>query len=103
MKLEKLTIKPENDADIVAMFNPEKLTVNKGVQIAEIGVPGLDSPVLQFVRGQNEKITFELFFDTTDFGMVDPVKDVREETGKIYSLLKIDPETHAPPRCKLMW
>lgn len=88
---------------IEVLFNPERYTLNKGVQIAEIGIPGLDSPVLQFVRGQNEKMTFELFFDTTDFGMVAPVKDVREETGKIYSLLKIDPETHAPPRCKLMW
>src|SRR5262245_51965051 len=116
MALAKLTILREdssgnfpNPADLTSpnrigvLFNPEKYTLNKGVQIAEMAIPGLDSPVLQFVRGQNEKVTFELFFDTTDFGMVDNVWDVREETGKIYSLLKIDPGTHAPPRCKLMW
>lgn len=110
MALAKLTIIPEDSSGefpdsnrIEVLFNPERYTLNKGVQIAEIAIPGLDSPVLQFVRGQNEKVTFELFFDTTDFGMVDNVKDVREETGRIYGLLKIDPDTHAPPRCKLSW
>jgi hypothetical protein len=103
MPLEKLTIKPERGEEIKALFNPEKYTLNKGVQIAEIAIPGLDSPVLQFVRGQNEKITLELFFDTTQYGMVDNVKDVREETKKIYYLLKINRETHAPPRCRLRW
>ena len=116
MALDKLTILRENQFGtfpipkdltspdpITVLFNPERYSVNKGVQIAEIGIPGLDSPVLQFVRGQNEKITLELFFDTTDFGMVEHCKDVRRETGKIYSLLKIDPDTHAPPRCKLRW
>ncbi len=103
MAFEKLTIEPEGGVAIKALFNPERYTINKGVQIAEIAVPGLDSPVLQFVRGQNEKITLELFFDTTSFGMVDSVKDVREETRKVYQLLKINRDTHAPPRCKLSW
>jgi hypothetical protein len=110
MALKKLTILYEDknghfpDSNrIEVLFNPERYSLNKGVQIAEIGIPGLDSPVLQFVRGQNEKITLELFFDTTEFGMVDNVKDVREESGKIYGLLKIHSETHAPPRCKLRW
>jgi nucleoid-associated protein YgaU len=103
MPLEKLTIKPEEGEPITVCFNPERYTLNKGVQIAEIAIPGLDSPVLQFVRGQNEKITLELFFDTTTHGMVDNVKDVREETKKIYHLLKINKKTHAPPRCTLLW
>jgi nucleoid-associated protein YgaU len=103
MALEKLTIKPEEGQPITVRFNPERYTLNKGVQIAEIAIPGLDSPVLQFVRGQNEKITLELFFDTTKHGMVDNVKDVREETKKIYHLLKIIKKTHAPPRCTLLW
>lgn len=106
MALEKLTIGPESASklpSIRALFNPERYTVNKSVQIAEIAIPGLDSPVQQFVRGQTEKITMELFFDTTEHGMVDNVKDVREETGKVYKLLKINSELHAPPRCVLLW
>jgi nucleoid-associated protein YgaU len=77
--------------------------VNKAVQYAEIGIPGLDSPVLQFVRGQNERVTLDLFFDTTDQGMNDNVQDVRDLTADIYALLKVDSETHAPPRALLMW
>ncbi len=103
MPLEKLTIFPENGGPIPALFNPERYTVTKSVQLAELAIPGLDAPVVQYVRGQNEKITMELFFDTTDFGMVDPVTDVRTLTGPVYQLLKIDGNLHAPPRVQLAW
>ncbi len=103
MALEKLTITPENGAPIVARFNPERYTVNKSVQFAEVAIPGLDAPVVQFVRGQAEKINFELFFDTTEFGLEGNVKDVRNLTGKVYQLLKVERETHAPPRLILRW
>jgi len=104
MNPEKLTIKSfDLGKEFQVLFNPERYTLNKGVQIAEIAIPGLDTPVLQFVRGQNEKITMELFFDTTQFGMLDPVIDVRKETRKIYELVKINRRTHAPPRCELFW
>ncbi|WP_353064448.1 LysM peptidoglycan-binding domain-containing protein [Tunturibacter psychrotolerans] len=103
MPLEKLTILPENSGPIQALFNPEHYTVSKSLQLAEVVIPGLDAPVVQYVRGQNEKVTMELFFDTTDFGMVDPVVDVRSLTGQIYQLLKIDGNLHAPPRVQLAW
>jgi hypothetical protein len=104
MNPEKLTIKSKDlGKELQVLFNPERYTLNKGVQIAEIAIPGLDSPVLQFVRGQNEKITMELFFDTTQFGLLDDVKDVRIETRKLYDLVKINQRTHAPPRCELFW
>jgi hypothetical protein len=103
MAFERLKIKPEGLPEFEVLFNPERYTLTKGVQYAEIGIPGLDSPVLQFVRGQNEKVSFELFFDTTDQGMVDNVTDVRSKTSQVYSLLKILPSTHAPPRCILRW
>jgi Contractile injection system tube protein/LysM domain len=105
MSLQKLTIAPEVGAEIHALFNPEKYTITKGVQYAEIGIPGLDSPVLQFVRGQNEKVTIELFFDTTDYGMTDDatVKDVRLITRDVYNLTKVNSDTHAPLRVTLSW
>jgi nucleoid-associated protein YgaU len=103
MPLEKLTITTEDGETIEARFNPERFTVSKGVQIAEITIPGLDSPAQQFVRGQSEKISFELWFDTTEFGMVDNVKDVRDQTLEIFKLMRVRSETHAPPRCILTW
>src|SRR5258708_39796862 len=103
MPLEKLTILPENGGPISALFNPEKYTVSKSLLLAEITIPGLDAPVVQYVRGQNEKISMELFFDTTDLGMVDPVTDVRTLTSQVYRLLKVDGGLHAPPRVTLSW
>jgi nucleoid-associated protein YgaU len=103
MPLEKLTIFPEIGSPIKALFNPERYTVSKSVQLAEVAIPGLDAPVVQYVRGQNEKITMELFFDTTDLGMVDPVTDVRKLTNQIYQLLKVNGALHAPTRAKLAW
>jgi hypothetical protein len=103
MGLEKLTIYRERGRHIEALFNPEKYTASRSVQFAEIAIPGLDTPVVQFVRGQSEKITLELFFDTTDQGMVDPVVDVRTLTSKVYGLMKVLSKTHAPPRLLLIW
>ena len=84
-------------------FNPAELQFDKGVQIAEIPVPGLDSPLLQFVRGQSEKLTLDLFFDTTESGMGPEAVSVTTWTDKVYSLVKIEPERHAPPVCTLHW
>jgi len=91
------------DEFITVQFNPTEYTLNKGAQIAEIAIPGLDSPILQFIRGQNEKLNLDLFFDTTDEGMGESAKDVRDLTKSIYQLVKIQPATHAPPRIQVVW
>ena len=103
MSFAKLTIRPESGPPIKARYNPEKYSVTKGVQYAEIGIPGLDEPVLQFVRGQNEKVTFDLFFDTTEKGMTGQVTDVRTLTQDVYNLLKVNSSTHAPQRFRIEW
>jgi hypothetical protein len=106
--LEKVLIYPKwgdtwSDTPIRASYNPKEFTLEKGVQLAEIAIPGLDTPLLQFVRGQNEKLSLELFFDTTDRGMGDEVTSVTTETDAVYQLVKIKPETHAPPICLIVW
>ena len=88
---------------IEVQFNPTEYSLNKGAQIAEIAIPGIDSPILQFIRGQNEKLTLELFFDTTSHGTGEDAEDVTELTDKIYQLVKIQPDTHAPPRLRFIW
>jgi Contractile injection system tube protein len=85
-------------------FNPTEYTLEKGAQLAEIGVPGIDSPILQFIRGQNERLTLDLFFDTTEpLGMGEVALDVRTLTTPIYELVKLQPRTHAPPRIRFYW
>lgn len=84
-------------------FNPTEFSLDKGAQIAEIAIPGLDSPLLQFVRGQNEKMTVDLFFDTTESGMGPGATSVTTLTDRVYELVKIEPARHAPPLCSVLW
>jgi hypothetical protein len=88
---------------IVVQYNPAELTFEKSVQVADIDIPGLDAPLKQFVSGQNEKLTFELFFDSTEDGTGSDAKSVTEATDAIYQLTKIVPTTHAPPIVTFRW
>jgi len=85
-------------------FNPTEFTLTKSVNTAEIGIPGLDAPVLQFVRGQSETMTLDLFFDSTENGMAgDNVVSVTEQTDLFYQMIKIDQMRHAPPVLRFTW
>ncbi len=88
---------------VKVQFNPTEFTLNKAAQIAEIPIPGLDMPLLQFVRGQTETLTLDLFFDTTDDGTGDVATPVTKTTDQFYQLIKIDSDTHAPPICHFAW
>ena len=84
-------------------FNPTEFSLDKAAQIAEITVPWLDAPLLQFVRGQSEKLTMDLFFDTTEQGMGSGATSVTTLTDQVYGLVKIEPDGHAPPICSFLW
>jgi nucleoid-associated protein YgaU len=98
IKIENLDAKEKLEKEIPVQYNPPEYSLTKGAHISEIGIPGLDSPLLQFIRGTNERLTLKLFFDTTDKGT-----DVRKETAKFYKLAKIDKHTHALPKCRISW
>ncbi|SRR5579871_314350 len=88
---------------LIVNYNPTEYTLNKGAQIAEIAIPGLDSPVLQFVRGQTETLSLDLFFDTTEAGMDDGAVSVTKVTDLFYQMVKINGQTHAPPILFFSW
>src|SRR5581483_11840411 len=88
---------------IELLYNPTELSFDKNVQLAEIAIPGLDAPLQQFVRGQAERLTVELFFDTTEDGMGTGARSVTDYTDQIFQLLKIEPKRHAPPVCAFLW
>jgi len=102
MALEKATITyatPEGEEKIAVRFNPTQYSLDHGNQIAEIGIPGLSAPILQYVRGNTRTLSMELLFDTYE-----ERTDVRKAfTDKIYKLLEILPSTHAPPICTFAW
>jgi LysM repeat protein len=80
------------------LFNPEEYALSKDNNFASHNVPGLSSPILQFVHGNLRTLTMELFFDTSD-----EARDVREETEKVVRLATIDSELHAPPPVSVSW
>lgn len=89
--------------EIPVKYNPTEFLMDKSALFNEIAIPGLDSPLQQFVRGQSEKLNLELFFDTTEDGMGQGATSVTTLTDRIYGLIKIEPETHAPPICGFFW
>ena len=93
----KITIEHTGEQFDVA-FNPEEYSLNKDNNFASQTVPGLSSPLLQFVNGNLQTLEMELFFDTTDAR-----QDVRDQTGRIMALLAIDSELHAPPVLRVSW
>jgi len=88
---------------LTVQFNPAEYTLTKGAQLAEIPIPGLDSPIIQFVRGQTETLTFDLFFDSTEKGTGSDAEPVTKRTDPFYDLIKIEGDRHAPPIVLFAW
>jgi LysM repeat protein len=106
MALTKAQILVEHTGEkIPVMFNPEEYTLNKDNNFASQTVPGLSSPLLQFVNGNLRTLEMELMFDTYLPVTTEarPTRDVREETDRVLKLLDIDGELHAPPIVQVSW
>jgi nucleoid-associated protein YgaU len=102
MKLERATIEQIHPAGdkIEALFNPKEYRISKANVFTEVAVPGLNSPPLQFGRGNARTLSMQLFFDTYTYK---GGKNVQDYTDKITNLLQINSELHAPPICRVTW
>jgi hypothetical protein len=97
--LDKATITNlETGERIKVMFNPEEYSLDESNTFAEIGIPGLQVPPIQYVRGNTRRLKMELFFDTYELK-----SDVRYFTQRITALLLPDPNTKAPPILLFSW
>jgi LysM repeat protein len=87
------------DPIIKFRFNPTEYQLQKANNFAEIAIPGLESPPIQFIRGTSEKLTAELLVDTSD-----TLEDVRKKyVDRLRDLLRINGELHAPPIVRFVW
>lgn len=91
------------DGDTIEVqFNPTEYGIDSGASYAELPVPGLSTPLLQFVRGDASTLTLELFLD----GTVQPdvnQQSVTDRLDKIRKFVTIDSDLHAPPVCRFQW
>jgi LysM repeat protein len=100
--LEKAHIKILNgknaNTKIDCAFNPQEYQISKQVEYSNHSTL-LNVPVKQFTNGRADQLSMELFFDTTK-----TESDVRTEyLDKLDSLLEVDGQLHAPPRCRFVW
>ena len=101
-----IPVHPKGD-EIKVLFNPNEYRLAKSNQFAEVAIPGLSAPPLQFGRGGAQTLTLQLFFDTYDSKYSTNTSqrntDVRFFTQQVTDLMKINPELHAPPICMFSW
>ena len=102
MALEKAFIRATNGkssgTQIRVLFNPTEYSLETSNQFQRTAVPGTATPATQFVSGNTQTLTMDLFFDSYERG-----EDVRNYTRQVTSLLDIDPGLHAPPICEFRW
>jgi LysM repeat protein len=102
MALEKASIKPINGSrsgeTIQVLFNPTEYSLETSNQFQRTAVPGTSTPVTQFVSGNTQTLTMDLFFDSYE-----KREDIRNYTKRLTSLMDIDPALHAPPICEFSW
>ena len=103
--LEKATLTNTVTGNRVSVqFNPEEYTLNRETSFAQLAVPGLSAPVVQFIAGQAQTIDMELLVDTTEANPAGgPGTDVRRLVADVTSLMDIDPDLHAPPPVVFAW
>jgi nucleoid-associated protein YgaU len=80
------------------MFNPTDYGVDRGANYAELDVPGLKTPILQFIRGEAQTLSLALFLDGSDARQ--PVKSALQALRKFVA---IDSDLHSPPVCLFEW
>lgn len=83
---------------INVLYYPNEYTIEVGNQYASTTIVGLSEPINQFVSGNSETLSMELFFDTYETN-----EDVRIHTNKVTMLARVDSELHAPPIVKFTW
>lgn len=112
-QLKKATITvldgKDNGKVIVVLFNPTEYSFERTNTYKATTVPGLGSPLLQFVNGECDQLSMELFLDdytdpegptSRNQKQQDPVA---RRIADISSLLQIDRDLHAPPPVRFNW
>jgi len=112
-QLKKASITVLDGADagkvIPVLFNPTEYSFDRSNSYKAVALPGLGSPLMQFVNGDADQLSMELFLDdyTDPQG---PTSRARSEQAPVASrleaisrLLNIDSDLHAPPPVRFAW
>lgn len=104
------------------LYNPETIDLSRELAVKSKDAVGGNTEQKQFVGMGAQSLSMELFFDTFSSGLEvggtlfekaalglnsllpSPAKtDVRKFSDKVYNLMQVDGDMHAPPLVKLEW
>lgn len=83
---------------IEVLYYPTEYSMEKSNKYSEVDVPGLETPYIQYSKGNSGSVSMEVFYDTYENDT-----DVRDYSNQLSDLLKIDPDLHAPPPLSFIW
>ena len=101
MALVKARIENRSAPDrpaVEVLFNPSEYGIDRGANYAEMAVPGLQLPLLQFVRGESQTLNLELFLDCSDTRT-----SVEAKLRDLRSFVEVHESLHSPPVCAFVW
>ncbi|MEO8036506.1 MAG: peptidoglycan-binding protein, partial [Acidobacteriota bacterium] len=98
VKAKLVNISADPPVEVPVLFNPTDYSVDRGATYAEVAVPGLRTPIMQFIRGEASSLQLELFLDRTN-----ERKNLEEDLQRLRKFVQIDGELHAPPVCRFEW
>lgn len=84
-------------------YAPTELAFAKASTYAEVAIPGLEQPLLQFVKGEAETLSLELFFDSTASGTGAGAVSVTAEVEGFHKLVAVQSKSHAPTLLRVTW
>jgi hypothetical protein len=92
-------VEPEENRVVPLCFNPTEYQISKSNTFSEIPIPGLENPLIQYVRGGSEVLTLEALVDTSH-----TLDDVRERyVNRLRNLMSPNAKEHAPPIVSFVW
>jgi hypothetical protein len=99
LEIIRPVIADERARRIPLRFNPTDYKLSKTNTFAEITIPGLEAPPLQYVRGGSETLTVQALVDTSD-----TLANVRSTyVDAVRKLMRPDSREHAPPIVRFVW
>jgi hypothetical protein len=92
------------------MFNPTEYNIERANSYKSTAVPGLGSPLIQFINGESATLSMDLFVDdftdgsaTPDSDSAGPLMSAAARISALVALLDIDRQLHAPPPVRFVW
>jgi len=107
MALEKAVIEILKGArageQIKVLFNPFEYSIDRANTFKATSIPGLSGPLLQFINGEADVLSMELFLDDYTDPAPPGGRSVQKRIEDLTSLLEIDRRLHAPSPVRFVW